>query len=63
LAEHRADAAHLEHYPFEAFVADERILGDQFATSLFREINQDRCLFKERERLIPAGHIAYRGAV
>jgi hypothetical protein len=41
----------LEHYPFEAFVAAERILRDQFATSLFREINQDRRRFKERERL------------
>src|SRR6202049_4836415 len=51
LTEHRADAAHLEHYPFEAFVAAERILRDQFATSLFREINQDRRRFKERERL------------
>src|SRR5712672_3580612 len=51
LAEHWADAAHLEHYPFEAFVAAERIPRDQFATSLFREINQDRCRFKERERL------------
>src|SRR6202030_1529212 len=51
LAEHRADAAHLEHYPFEAFVAAEPILRDQFATSLFREINQDRRRFKERERL------------
>ncbi len=31
LAEHRPDAAHLEHHPFEAFVAADRIFRDQLA--------------------------------
>ena len=41
LTEHRADAAHLEHHPFQAFIAPERILRDQLAAGLFRQIDHD----------------------
>jgi hypothetical protein len=50
LAEHRADAAHLEHHPLDGLVAAGRILRDQLA-GLVGEIQQDRAGFEQRERL------------
>ena len=51
LAEHRADPAHLEHHPFEAFVAPDRILRDQLAAVPFRQVDQDCCRFEQGEGL------------
>jgi len=51
LPEHRADPAHLKHHPFEAFVAPNRVLGDQLAAILLRQINQDRGRFEQSEGL------------
>ena len=49
MPEHGADPAHLEHDPFETFVAADRVLGDQLAAVLLRQIDQDRGGFEEGE--------------
>ncbi|CAM2168521.1 hypothetical protein BLAT2472_10893 [Burkholderia latens] len=49
LAEHRTDAAHLEHHPLDRLVAARQILRDQLAR-LVREIDQDRPRFEQRQR-------------
>ncbi|CAI8716477.1 hypothetical protein EMIT0158MI4_110027 [Burkholderia ambifaria] len=49
LAEHRADAAHLEHHPLDRLVAACGVLRDQLAC-LVGEIDQDRARFEQRQR-------------
>ncbi|KGC52746.1 hypothetical protein DO65_4937 [Burkholderia pseudomallei] len=50
LAEHRPDAAHLEHQPLDRLVAARGIGRDEPAR-LLGEIQQDRARFEQRERL------------
>ena len=50
LAEHRADAAHLEHQPLQHAVAPARI-GRQELAGLLGEVDQDRAGFEHRDRL------------
>ena len=51
LAEHRPDPAHLEHDPFQAFVAADRVFRNQLAAGLFGQIDQDCRRLEQRERL------------
>jgi hypothetical protein len=50
LAEHRADAAHLEHHPLQGLVAQRRIGGHELA-GLLGQVHQDRARFEQRQRL------------
>ena len=50
LAEHRSDAAHLEHQPLEAFVAAGGILRNE-AAGLLGQVHQDRTRLEQRQRL------------
>ncbi len=50
LAEHRADAAHLEHHPLDGLIARGRIRGQQLA-GLLGQVQQDRAGFEQGERL------------
>src|SRR2546430_723920 len=50
LAEHRADAAHLEHHPLQHFVLGTVRLRHEFP-GLGREVDQDRTGFEHRDRL------------
>src|SRR5512139_285323 len=50
LAEHRADAAHLPHQPFQGLVPLHRILRQELA-GLLGEIDQDRARFEQADRL------------
>ncbi len=49
LAEHRADAAHLEHQPLERLVAAAQV-GGQKAAGLGGEVDEDRARFEQRDR-------------
>jgi hypothetical protein len=49
LAEHRTDAAHLEHHPLDRLVATCRIGGNELA-GLVGEIEQDRARLEQRQR-------------
>ncbi|MCY1420937.1 hypothetical protein D9M71_365750 [compost metagenome] len=49
LAEHRADAAHLEHQPLDAFVAAGGVLRDQLA-GLLRQVDEDGAGLEQRQR-------------
>ena len=50
LAEHRPDAAHLEHQPLERAIAAAQV-GRQEAPGLGSEVEQDRARFEQRDRL------------
>src|SRR6476620_11329946 len=49
LAEHRTDAAHLEHHPLDRLVATRRIGRNELA-GLVGEIEQDRARLEQRQR-------------
>ncbi|MNL27199.1 hypothetical protein D3C87_1487730 [compost metagenome] len=51
LAEHRANAAHLEHQPLDRFVARCRLLGQQLS-ALVGQVDQDRPGFEQCQRLV-----------
>ena len=48
LSEHRSDPAHLEHQPLQHFVT---VFLRQKLSGLFRQIDQDRTTFEQRQRL------------
>ena len=50
LAEHRADAAHLEHEPLQRLELARVVLGHELA-ALAREVDQNRARFEQREWL------------
>ncbi|MNT28961.1 hypothetical protein D3C72_1646810 [compost metagenome] len=49
LAEHRADAAHLEHHPLQRLVASRRVGRDELA-GLAGQVDQDGAGFKQGQR-------------
>ncbi|CAM4851251.1 unnamed protein product [Rotaria magnacalcarata] len=50
LAEHRANARHLEHQPLNRFITCRRIFGEQLA-GFFRQVDQDRAGLEHTNRL------------